>query len=188
VKTSVKHIGLLSGIIIILLSFLFFGRQQEIYQFTLICGILISLVCFLWILLGKENIRSKVTWIGVSIVGMALVWGLEGFFIDLSYRIFLHTQRNELASVNHLLKNTPGEVTILGDSIRQWPRMSLSDSEKEILKQNFENLGVYMISKNDSTIYYGLWGFLDVRLGITYCIGGRLPKDHYRQVKGNWYL
>jgi hypothetical protein len=187
VKTSIKHIGLISGIVIVLLSFLFFGRQQEIYHFILVCGLLTSLVSFLWILFGKDSFRSKLFWCGVAILGMALVWALEGFFIDLSYRIFLHTKRQELASVNILLKDTPGEVWIMGDSIKERPLKTLSISDKELLMRDFEKLGVYMILKSDSTIYYELWGFLDVRLGITYGINGRLPEDHYRHLKGNWY-
>jgi hypothetical protein len=183
----IKHIGLVSGMVIVLLSFLFFGRQQEIYHAILVSGLLVSLGCYLWILFGKESTRSKLIWSGIAIVGMALVWIFEGFFIDISYRIFLHTNSQELASINNLLKNAPGEVWIMRDSIRERPKPTLSVTEKQLLKQNFEKLGVYMIAKSDSTIYYGLWGFLDVRLGITYGTSGRLSSDRYRHLTGDWY-
>jgi energy-coupling factor transporter transmembrane protein EcfT len=187
VKFSIKHIGLVIGVVSVLLSFLFFGRQHDTYLLMLTGGLLISMLCFLWILFGKESSRSKLFWVGVVALGIFLNWVTESFLRDTSYRIFIQKKNHELASINNLLRNIPGEVWIMRDSVTEKPRSTLSIGEKQQLNRNFEKLGVYMILKRDSTIYYGLWGFLDVRLGVTYVISGRLPQDQYRHLLGNWY-
>ena len=81
-QASAKHIGLILGILTVLLSFLFFGRRQELYQLLLISGFLVSSVCFLWILFGSESIKSKLVWTGIVAVSIALNWGTEPFLVD----------------------------------------------------------------------------------------------------------
>jgi hypothetical protein len=44
-----------------------------------------------------------------------------------------------------------------------------------------------MILKSKNGIYYELWGFLDVRLGITYWTKKEMPDESFRQLKGRWY-
>ena len=100
-----KHIGLLIGVVLTFVSFLFFGRQQGTYQVLLICGLVTTLIFYLTILFGKGHLKTKIFWTVVV---------------------------------------------------------------------------VYIISKSDKGIYYGLWGFLDVRLGITYWTGIVKPDNKYQ--------
>ena len=186
-QASAKHIGLILGILTVLLSFLFFGRRQELYQLLLISGFLVSSVCFLWILFGSESIKSKLVWTGIVAVSIALNWGTEPFLVDASYSIYLKQHDEELAEVNEILKHKQGDIWILRDSIRAKNGQQISSIEKQRLRQEQEKLGAYMILKTDSTIYYGLWGFLDVRLGLTYSISGRQPNIEYRHLTDNWF-
>lgn len=183
----VRHIGLIVGIIAVLISFLFFGRQQETYQMILLAGLLISGVCFLWILFGRETIKSKLMWTGIVALGAVLNWLTESYFINSSYRIYLHQFRVELAETNDLLKNKPGEIWIMNDSINVKNGPALMPVENEKLLQLKKKLGTYMILKTDSTVYYGLWGFLDVRIGLTYAFSGRQPNEQSRRLTGNWF-
>src|SRR5688572_27428417 len=183
-QVSVRHIGLIAGIFAILTSFLFFGRQQETYGLILIAGLLISGVCFLWILIGKGTAKAKLLWTGIVVLGVVLNWLTESYFIDTSYRIYLQQFSQNLSETNEILKKEPGEVWILGDSIREKGGATLGLMEKERLIQERKKLGVYMILKKDSTIYYGLWGFLDVRLGLTYSISGVQPNEQSRPLTG----
>ena len=105
----------------------------------------------------------------------------------LSYSIYLKQHDEELAEVNEILKHKQGDIWILRDSIRAKNGQQISSIEKQRLRQEQEKLGAYMILKTDSTIYYGLWGFLDVRLGLTYSISGRQPNIEYRHLTDNWF-
>jgi len=183
---SIRHIGLIVGIFASLVSFLFFGRQQETYLLLLFAGHLISGVCFLWILFGRGSLKSKLFWTGIVAVGVALSWISENYFINISYRIYLYQSRKELAATNDILKNLSGEVLIMNDSISIDNGPTLLPSDKQRLLNMKEKLGTYIILKTDSTIYYGLWGFLDVRHGLTYSISGVQLKEQ-KHLIGNWY-
>jgi len=186
-QVSIRHIGLIVGIVAVLTSFLFFGRQQETYLLLLLVGLLISGVCYLWILFGIGTVKSKLFWTGIVIVGIVLNWLSESYLIDLSYRIYLHQFRKELVITNDILKNISGEVWIMNDSISVNNGPTILPSEKQKLLQIKGKLGTYMILKADSTIYYGLWGFLDVRHGLTYSISGVPLNEQSKHLTGNWY-
>jgi hypothetical protein len=186
-QISIRHIGLIVGIIAVLTSFLFFGRQEEIYQVMLFAGILVSLICFVWILFGRGTIKSKLLWTGVVFIGVLLNWLTESYFCDISYRIYLLQFKHELSETNKMLGNKAGEIWIMQDTIILNNGATLTSLEKKRLLQERSKLGTYMILKKDSTIYYGLWGFLDVRLGLTYAISGRQPNEDYRHLTGNWF-
>jgi hypothetical protein len=186
-QVSVKHIGLVVSIFAVLTSFLFFGRQQETYQLMLLVGLLTSGICFLWILFASGTAKSKFLWTGIVALGVLLNWLTENYFINSSYRIYLYQFRKELAATNDILKNKSGEVWIMNDSLSVKGGPELTHTEKQRLLQEKEKLGTYMILKTDSTIYYGLWGFLDVRLGLTYSISGVQPKEQSRHLTGNWF-
>lgn len=186
-KVSLKHIGLIAGILSVLSSFLFFGRQQGTYQVMFLAGLIVSFLCFLWIILGRETGKSKLLWTAVVFLGVVLSWLTESFFIDTSYRIYISQFEQELGEINDILENKSGEIWIMGDSITAKDGANLTQSEKQSLMEARNKLGTYMILKKDSTIYYGLWGFLDVQLGINFAISGRTPGEQYQHLTGNWF-
>jgi hypothetical protein len=63
----------------------------------------------------------------------------------------------------------------------------LNQTEKDNLVKLRQKLNVDMIWKSDNRIYYGLWNFLDVQIGIIYCIKSEMPDENYKQLKDNWY-
>ncbi len=77
-------------------------------------------------------------------------------------------------------------ISILNDEINDKMNL-LSQSEKDSLVKLRQVLNVYTITKTKNGIYYGLWGFLDVRLGITYWTKSELPNENYSHLKGKWY-
>jgi hypothetical protein len=186
-KVSLRHIGLIAGILSVLTSFLFFGRKQGTYQVMFLAGLLVSFLFFLWIIFGRRTGKSKLLWTAVVFLGVALSWLTESFFIDTSYRIYISKFEQELGVTNDILKSKSDEIWIMRDSITAKDGANLTLSEKQRLMEAKNKLGAYMILKNDSTIYYGLWGFLDVRLGITFAISGRKPGDQYQHLTGNWF-
>lgn len=185
-KLSFKHIGLLIGICLVIVSFLFFGRRQGLYQILLICGLVISFIFLLAILFGKGNVKTKIFWISIVIFFVAFQRLTESILIDTSYRIYIRQNKNVLAAINSILLSKKSDITILNDSINDKNNL-LKPYENQELIDGRKKLGVYFITKSDQGIYYGMWGFLDVRLGITYWTKNIKPDNNYRHLTGNWY-
>jgi hypothetical protein len=185
-KLFSKHIGLLIGLCLVIVSFLFFGRRQGLYQIFLICGLVISFIFFLAVLFGKGNVKSKAFWIVVVISFVAFQRLTESILIDTSYRIYIHQNKDVLAAINNILLPKTSDITILNDNIHDKNSL-LKPYENQELIDGRKKLGVYFISKSDQGIYYGMWGFLDVRLGITYWTKNIKPDNSYRHLTGNWY-
>ncbi len=182
---SFRHIGLLIGIVLTFVSFLFFGRQQGTYQILLISGFLTALIFYLAILYGKGNLKTKFFWTVVVAFCVVLQQLTEPFLIDTSYKVYIRQNKNVLTEINNILTRKQGDILILNDSISNGDQLTTLDSDK--LREGRKKLGVYMISKSDDKIYYGLWGFLDVRLGLTYFTDNKKPENNYRHLTGNWF-
>jgi len=183
---KIKRIGLTLGLFSTIISFLFFGRDQGTYQILLLSGLFVSLIFYLTILFGNETTKLKIIWTLVIVLAGAIQWLTEPILIKSSYLIYLNSNDKELATVNNILKDKPGEISILNDDIIDKTNL-LSQSEKDSLIKLLQDLNVYMITKTEDGIYYGLWGFLDVRLGITYWTNSEMPNENYRQLKDKWY-
>lgn len=183
---KIKHIGLISGLFSIIISFLFFGRQQGTYQLLLLSGLFVSLIFYLTILFGKGTTKSKIIWTLVLTLAGIIQWLTEPILIKSSYLIYLNTNDKGLAAVNNLLKDKPDDISVLNDEITDRKNL-LTQSEKDSLIKFRQELDVYMITKSDNGIYYGLWGFLDVRIGITYWTKSELPNENFKQLKDKWY-
>ena len=183
---SFKHIGLIIGIALVFVSFLFAGRQQGTYQILLFGGLATAFVFYLTILFGRHKLKSKLFW-SALVVACAVLQGLtEPILVDTSYRYYISQNRSTLNELNDILQRKQGEVFMLNDSVTAKSDI-LTFDEKEKLKRGRKDLGVYMISKSDNGIYYGLWGFLDVRLGITYLQTLNHTGDNYRHLTGSWF-
>ncbi len=182
---SLKHIGFLIGVGCTFLSFLFFGRQLHTYQILLICGLLIVSVFYLLILIGKDHIKTKILWTIVLILSIVLLMLTEPFLIDTSYRIYICQNKKILNEINHLLLNKQDDIAIYNDSI--YDNAQLNTSEINKLREGQKKLGVYIIAKSDEEVYYGLWGFLDIRLGVIYLPDKIKVHNNYRHLTGNWF-
>jgi hypothetical protein len=107
--------------------------------------------------------------------------------IDTSYRIYLAQHQHDLSEANDILKDSKGDIFVIQDTVKVSKGEGMSQEDRKHLLEVKKQLGVYMITKSDSTIYYGLWGFLDVRLGIIYLTTGTMRNDQYRHLTGGWY-
>ena len=183
---KIKHIGLTLGLISVLVSFLFFGRQQGTYQILLIGGLIISLVFYLTILFSKGTYKTKLIWTLVIILSVFIQWSTESILIKKSYLIYLKSNNKELTEVNEILLNKQGEISIYYDTIDDKFGI-LTTREIDNLRRLKEKLNVYIITKAEDGIYYGLWGFLDVRIGIIYWTKNEKPNNSYYPLTENWY-
>ena len=181
-----KQIGLLSGIALVFVSFLFFGRQQGTYQILIISGLVIALVFSLSILLHKRDWKAKVACLAIVVFSALLLHLTEPFIIDQSYCIFIKENGDVLKGIDSLLMQKQGDISVSYDTVISKGEQ-LNAEEIRKLKEGREKLGVYLIARQDKGIYYGLWGFLDVRLGITYLPGADESNKEYRHLTGNWF-
>lgn len=185
-KHYLKCTGVLVGIALVFVSFLFFGRKQGTYQALLISGLVTTLVFFASILFAKVHIKTKLFWIAIVILLAVVHQLIEPFLIDHSYRIFISENQSELNEINNLLMQKEGDITVSRDTVVS-KGGQLSANETMKLKERQEKLGVYTILKFDKGLYYGLWGFLDVRLGISYLPGKSDPQKKYRHLIESWF-
>jgi hypothetical protein len=111
---------------------------------------------------------------------------IEPRLIDWSYLIYLNGHNSELARVNEILQNKAGEISIFRDEVSDQEGLLRKVEENELLEL-IEKLDVYIISKTNQGVYYGLWGFLDVRLGIMFWTGTDPPNSNFRHLNGKWF-
>lgn len=181
-----KHYLLITGIVAVMVSFLFFGRKHGVYDIILVLGIIIFCTSYLWIIVSNDSLKRKMFWTGIAVFGGVIHLMVEPILIKSSYLIYLAQHEQELAYINNTLRDKHGEIAITRDSVRAKATL-INDQEKMRLLKAREEVGTYMIYKDESKIYYGLWGFLDVRIGITYSINGEKPDSMYHHITGNWY-
>jgi hypothetical protein len=183
---SLKHIGLIVGIALVFVSFFFFGRRQDTYQILLLCGFVTASVSYLTILFGKERIKIRILWTAIVILIGIVQQLTESVIIDSSYRLYINQNKETLTDVSNILTKKNGDIFIFKGHVNV-KGDSLTNDELAKLQEAREKLGVYLISKFDTGVYYGLWGFLDVRLGITYLPNKSQSDEQYRHITGNWF-
>jgi hypothetical protein len=185
-KLKSHYIGLILALVLVNLSFLFFGRLQSWYQFLLLLGLLFSAIFYLKILFGKFELKAKLISTMLIILAVSLNRLIEPRLIDWSYLIYLNGHNSELARVNEILQNKAGEISIFRDKVSDQEGLLLKVEENELLEL-IEKLDVYIISKTDQGVYYGLWGLLDVRLGVMFWTSTDPPSSNYRHLNGKWF-
>jgi hypothetical protein len=183
---SYRHIGLLTGIASVFVSFLFFARKQDAYNILLLGGLATALIFYLTILFSREQRKAKLIWTAIVFLCAAIQQLVEPILINNSYRIYIHHNKGTLAEINSILMHRKGDITVFSDHVIA-EGDSLSEEERSKLLDGREKLGVYQIFKFDQGVYYGMWGFLDVRLGITYLPNSSEAGSQYQHVTGNWF-
>jgi hypothetical protein len=185
-KISLKYVGILVGSFLVLSSFFFFGRHHNTYNTLLLSGIVTAFLSFAMIMFGKHSARSKFIAFVVVFLCAAIEQLLEPILIDASYKTFIKQNATALMEINRILGAKPGDIIILNEDIKDDSKL-LTSMEKQRLIDSKQKLGVYLISKSDKSVYYGLWGFLDVRLGVSFWIDKLEPPSNYRHLTGAWY-
>ena len=162
---------------------MFFGRDQDSYSTLLTIGFLASLVSYL-VILFKDSVKSKLIWTGIVIASIGVQQLTEPLLIRQSYKYLIARHENLFFKVNSIFISKPGEVSFPGspcDSSR------FSREEQSVINKLFKETGIYIIIKDTSKVYYGTWGMLDVRLGISYFYSNKLPDKPYQLIKEHWY-
>lgn len=183
---SIRHIALLIGILTIILSFLWFGRDTDTYQIIIIAGLVIASISFLVILFKKDSFKSKLLWTLVVIASIGLQWMTESFLVKHSYRYFIKQHENTLNSVTGLIQTTKSNL-FLSPSSELWTRNGFTTQQANEINEGLEKTGISFIDKDSSKIFYMTWGRLDVSHGIYYFFPGHVPDKRYRHIFGNWY-
>lgn len=140
----------------------------------LTCGLLISLVSYFTLLFSKKPPKTKVIWTLVVLLAAGLEYFTEPLLVKSSYLIYVNSNADELKIINDILIKHDGDINIDRDNVDA-KCSSLSAGEIQQLKNLREKVDAYMIWKTNSNIYYGLYGFLDIRLGVAYVITGDKP-------------
>lgn len=181
---STRHVALLLGIALATFSFLFFGRRESVYSFLLLSGILITAVS-LFIILIKDTTKEKLLWIGVLAVSITIQRLAEPWFIKQSFKILIDRNKILFAEVNNIFMSKPGEVFYLVNSANN--AKQFSNEELRGINELLHQTEVYMIAKNNYRIYYGTYGMLDVRVGISYFYSDSIPGERFKWIEDRWY-
>lgn len=185
-KFSYKHIALVTGIVVIIVSFLFFGRKHDIYFVASTVGFLLALISYLFILFGKSHFKAKLLWTVVVICLVLLQQWSEPHLIHFSYRLYINKNEKKLSEVSSILLSKKSDVFILNNTITAKEDTILPNETIKLIESR-KKLDVYMITKYEDKVYFGLWGFLDVRLGITFIPGQTKSFNQYTHITGNWF-
>ena len=183
---SLRHITLLIGILTIILSFLWFGRDTDTYDIIIIAGLVIATISFLVILFKKDTVKSKLLWTLVVIASVGLQMLTEPLLIKLSYRHFIKEHENGLNSVTKLIQTNKNNL-FLSQSSELWIKKGFTEQEVNQIKGELKKLGISIIVKDSSKIFYRTWGMLDVSHGIYYFYTNDKPDERYNQIFDNWY-
>ena len=185
-RFTYKHAGLIAGMLLMLLSFLFFATQKNLGSLLLGIGILMASVSYGFILFKKGTIRSKLGWTFI-LVTLFIGQLLAGpYLLDISYKQFIQTHNAELDAINVILKDKHGDIELIKDEVRDTAAL-LSDAERARLIQLKKTTGVSVIHKTADAVFYSLTEEPDVRLGFRYCFSTASPDPGWRRLTGNWY-
>jgi hypothetical protein len=184
VYLSLRHILLLTGMASTILSFLFYGRNMTTYDILLLVGIVLSLISFVAVII-KDDSKRKILWILIVIIGIAIQHLTEQWLIKQSFKIFVSRNEQILNAVNKIFISKPPGLAVLANSLDKSKFFSLD--EKRDINKLFNNTSVYIVSSDSLSVYYGTFGFLDVRIGVRYFYTYNVPHKSLHHIFDKWY-
>ncbi len=187
-KNKRRYITFIVGLGLFLLSFLWFATNQAMYFIWIMGGLILSGIAYLFIISKKDSLKNKLILTTVLISAIFINKISESQLIDFSFWTFITFNEAHLDRANQILRGTTMEIIISKTRIYD-KNGELKESDVSELKNLQGLLGVNIIAKTESYIYYELYGFLDNRVGIKY-IFDEAKKDNngpLRKVKGSWY-
>ena len=183
---SLRHIFLLTGIAAVIISFLFFGRQQNTYNIILLLGLIVSLFSYLTILLKSDTIKNKIAWTFIVVIAIIVQRLTEPKLITESYKIFIRENYSHLTQLNDIVLKKTGDIFFIPNLDKQQKDI-FSDTELKEIIQLTKELGISRIQKDTSKVFYETYGMLDVRIGVFYFYSDNNLKDRYKNITGSWY-
>lgn len=103
-----------------------------------------------------------------------------------SYNIYIRQNKAELTEINNILAQKNGDIDIRHDEIIDKSGLLTAD-EREQLRTLRDKVNSYWISKSEEKIYYGLYGFLDIRIGVSYNLDSTRTLERFTLLPDNWY-
>jgi hypothetical protein len=183
-----RYIIFVVGLSFFLLSFLWVAINIGVYLFFLIAGIFISTMFYFYILNRKDTLRNKLICTGLILCTILINNITRIQFIDWSFLIYTSYNQDHLNRANLIIQNkTDLYIFNVDEVIEESDQFNDSDIE---LKKLMEDIGVKYIIKGNNSIYYGLYGFLDDRIGINYIFGDVIKEKSgrpLRKIKDSWY-
>ena len=186
-KITKRHRILISAILVIYSSLLFYGRDQSTYMLMSITGSLTAVISMIATVADKfTSWKHKLYWVIFAAGSVMTLELVSPILIKGSYIIYIYDHESELNILTKLLESTEGEIYIFGNEVdSRDPGMEPIDTAR--LSNLSRSLGSQSIWSSDSTIYVELYGMLDVRLGIRKSIKGKPPPPWQREITDGWY-
>ena len=184
---SLRHIILLIGTLIVITSFLFFGRDTETYDILLILGLVITTISLLVVVFKKDTTRNKIIWT-VILIGCVGVQRLtEPLLIKLSYIIFVKSNDSRLDRLNNIvLAKKNGDLLFIPNSDKA-VLTKFTDYEITEIQQLLSGTNISLILKDDQRVFYRTFGMIDISHGVYYFYGKDKPSTRFKHILGNWY-
>ena len=182
---SIRHIILLVGIVMVILSFIFFSREDSIYSIILLAGLILSAFGYILILVKEKSIKLKIFWTFIVICGVAVQYVTEKPLIKKSYTIFINKNSEILNVANEIMNLKPDGIYGLDTSDLLMGK--LNEVEFSRLKELKEKTRVRFISKEGDRIFYCLSGAIDIHNGIYFINKIRADGPVDRHLKDKWY-
>ena len=181
---KIKHYGFIIGLFAVIISFIFYARQQSTYRIFLLSGLIVSFTCYMFILLTKGSKRNKLLWSFILLISIAIQVLTEPLLTRSSFKIFISQNQAELNQINNILLSKNSEISISKNSIVDKGQLSLE--ERQTIKDLFKKVNVLMILKNDDEIYYIMTGYIDIKVGVIYRLSTPSDNENLRHLMYNW--
>jgi len=169
----------------VILSFIFFSREDRIYSNILLAGLILSGFGYVLILFKESNIKLKIFWTLIVICGVAVQYLTEKPFIEKSYRIFINKNYQILGEANEIMNLKPDGI--YGLDTTDLIMGKLNEIEFSTLKTLKEEAGVRFISKGGDRIFYCLSGAIDVHNGVYFINKIHADGPVFKHLKDKWY-
>ncbi|WP_276976063.1 hypothetical protein [Flavobacterium filum] len=183
---KLKHYILTIGLLSVIISFVFFGRQQSTYSTLLIGGLLISITSYLTIVFTNGSKKTKIIWTSIVLVSVLIQHLAEPVLINKSYKIYLTSQNDKLENLASLLKNKNSDLSLYQDS-GSWFLDGLDENEQKQFYKYITDTDILYISKTNKNIFFVLFSSIDINLGVYYFFDNKLADNHYTKIANNWY-
>lgn len=180
-----KHYSLITSLLAVIFSFFFFGRAQGVYMLMLTLGLISSSIFLLIVLFGKEKFNTKIKWLGLVLISVLIQYTSEQLLIKSSFSFYIFNNNSELTEVIQILDGKT-DIAVRSDEVNDRSSV-LSNEEKARLMFLRNELDVYLISKHDDSTSFHMFGFLDVRIGISHMKSEPVLNDRFKPLKEEWY-